>query len=444
MVRICPHFSETSLLTHRRVTPTVKNGNPIQTSASDNDDDDASTSATAKPAATSPVTSKTTRHQTTFHTATSGSQSEILATGSPSSATRLALASSSPGSSTSAALSAASATSSAVAAASTGLSGGAKAGLALGILILIGGICAAVLVFYKRKKDNQKGERLEDDEKNSFAKPAQNETWTAPAPVPAMREPAGSVRSVKTASTAPRLSLRPVTQFSPNLGLQQQPFGAKNVNSPTKANGNLAPASAWERRPSNAAADPFTDPVDPFGDRAVTMDSPTIVVTPDFSEKQVPPAPPSKSPEPPMLPELPAVSSPIEPSFNGAAIGVAVAGGAAMTAAAANKENGRREVPKPLQTNSDAAIDAPMASPAPSNWTDDVPASPGPAPMGAPSIAPAPGPNNVHRVQMDFAPSMEDELGIRAGQLVRMLHEYDDGWVSFLPSRYNYMTLIQL
>lgn len=39
-------------------------------------------------------------------------------------------------------------------------------------------------------------------------------------------------------------------------------------------------------------------------------------------------------------------------------------------------------------------------------------------------------PNNVYRVQMDFNPSMEDELALRSGSLVRMLHEYDDGWVS--------------
>lgn len=40
---------------------------------------------------------------------------------------------------------------------------------------------------------------------------------------------------------------------------------------------------------------------------------------------------------------------------------------------------------------------------------------------------------NVHRVQMDFNPSMEDELALQAGQLVRLLHEYDDGWVSLDP-----------
>lgn len=42
------------------------------------------------------------------------------------------------------------------------------------------------------------------------------------------------------------------------------------------------------------------------------------------------------------------------------------------------------------------------------------------------------GPTNVHRIQLDFKPSMDDELELRAGQLVRLLHEYDDGWVSRL------------
>ena len=50
----------------------------------------------------------------------------------------------------------------------------------------------------------------------------------------------------------------------------------------------------------------------------------------------------------------------------------------------------------------------------------------------ATAVAPARGadgqPLNVHRVQLDFAPSMDDELGLKQGQLVRLLHEYDDGW----------------
>lgn len=46
------------------------------------------------------------------------------------------------------------------------------------------------------------------------------------------------------------------------------------------------------------------------------------------------------------------------------------------------------------------------------------------------------GPLNVHRVQLDFAPSMDDELELRQGQLVRMLHEYDDGWVRLFSCSY--------
>jgi hypothetical protein len=34
----------------------------------------------------------------------------------------------------------------------------------------------------------------------------------------------------------------------------------------------------------------------------------------------------------------------------------------------------------------------------------------------------------VHRAIMDFSPTMHDELALKEGQLVRILHEYDDGW----------------
>jgi hypothetical protein len=100
------------------------------------------------------------------------------------------------------------------------------------------------------------------------------------------------------------------------------------------------------------------------------------------------------------------------------------------------------EFPTPPGMNADGV----PASPA---WTEDVPSSPAMStPMiagaagavGAAGIAgamaagrpsgPPPGPNNVHRVQLDFKPSMSDELELKAGTLVRMLHEYDDGWVS--------------
>ena len=37
----------------------------------------------------------------------------------------------------------------------------------------------------------------------------------------------------------------------------------------------------------------------------------------------------------------------------------------------------------------------------------------------------------VHRVQHDFKPYLQDELELRAGQLIRLLLEYEDGWVRF-------------
>ncbi|KAF3935968.1 hypothetical protein ABW19_dt0208129 [Dactylella cylindrospora] len=37
-------------------------------------------------------------------------------------------------------------------------------------------------------------------------------------------------------------------------------------------------------------------------------------------------------------------------------------------------------------------------------------------------------PSPVHRILVDFKPSMADELELNAGEVVRLLHEYDDGW----------------
>ncbi|RDA87780.1 hypothetical protein CP532_2487 [Ophiocordyceps camponoti-leonardi (nom. inval.)] len=45
-------------------------------------------------------------------------------------------------------------------------------------------------------------------------------------------------------------------------------------------------------------------------------------------------------------------------------------------------------------------------------------------------IAAAGGPpvSSVHRVQLDFKPTLDDEMELRIGELIRVLHEYDDGW----------------
>lgn len=79
-----------------------------------------------------------------------------------------------------------------------------------------------------------------------------------------------------------------------------------------------------------------------------------------------------------------------------------------------------------------------MPSP-PLNVQPTLPSIPEPAPAApiaavaavAPAASAAPvDEGNVYRVLIDFTPSMDDELEIHPGQVVRLLHEYDDGWVS--------------
>ena len=117
---------------------------------------------------------------------------------------------------------------------------------------------------------------------------------------------------------------------------------------------------------------------------------------------------------------LPSVTEASNPFGDHAELVGSAAGAGAIDAAA---------MPKPLNVSRPST---PTGQSSPS-MQHAAPGSPGPA-------AGPGGPMNVHRVQLDFPPSMEDELELRAGQLVRMLHEYDDGWVSFLPQYYLFQT----
>lgn len=198
----------------------------------------------------------------------------------------------------------------------TGMTSGAKAGLAVGILLGLGLVFGLIFFCWRRKKNQRELE--EHNEKSAFA---------AAAPVQVNRFSSDSNRlqrtSTQTSATAPRLSLRPVTQFLPNLtggGVEQ-----KNAQNP-------------------------------FGDAAAV------------SEKSG-------------AGHDRANSASSDSNSSVASAGTSVAPGSAQVATAA-------------------------------------------------AVPVAAGPNNVHRVQLEFKPSMEDELELKSGQLVCMLHEYDDGWVS--------------
>lgn len=306
-----------------------------------------------------------------------------------------------------------SATSSAEAA-SSGMSGGAKAGLALGILVGIGALLGAILfVAHRKKKERAEAQQQMDNEKATSMR-------NMPPP-PVVKEATPSIRSQPN---APRLSLRPVTQFDPAFPNRKSDAGllgaaAAGAGAAAAGAGSRSPdrpGSSWER-PGASNANVAPEPANPFNDPQSRSDSPPQN---PFSNNAAIETSQASAPGTPL-------------NFNHSPAPSADFGNPAPAIAAAEKAPVAAPLPSPPVIN----LGNVPASPA---WTEDIPASPGPAPSGPLPVAAAagvaaagaagapPAPNNVHRVQLDFKPSMADELELHAGQLVRMLHEYDDGW----------------
>lgn len=305
---------------------------------------------------------------------------------------------------------------------------GVKAGIAFGVLggLLLIGLLAWFL-FNKRRKQMEQ-QRAIENEKSSGAMAAA-----------AALDRRSSVQTTRTTATAPRLSLRPITQFMPNFGERRSSKGAaialgmastSKESQSSRSVGN----SAWER-PSTSQSNHHDNP---FGNNAERLDT--------VSERSVPaPGPDSHPSNPFNAPEnvvgvAQTTDSPPEPSplaTAAAAAGAGAAAGMALT----RKQSTRKDAPQTLDlTKAGNAVRAlgpvpPIpASPAGTEFSMtevDPGQSPGPSNSAA-AIAAAGGPaqSAVHRVQLDFNPTMDDEIELKAGQLVRMLHEYDDGWVS--------------
>ncbi len=236
---------------------------------------------------------------------------------------------------------------------SDGMTTGAKAGLAIGILLVIAGALGLLLFCWRRRKQQARTDGAEQlDEKR-----ATKDSFFGGSSAAAARGPQResvqsekSFQSTRTAATAPRLSLRPVTQFLPNILTGERnntaggSLGVPAMSEKPRSNPFDDPAALSEK---NGASNPFDD-----GDGAVVDGKKTPGHSQNSSWEGSEPATPKST------------------KF-GTAAAVAITGASA-----------------------------------------------------------ARGPNNVHRVQLDFKPSMEDEIELRSGQLVRMVHEYDDGWVS--------------
>lgn len=302
---------------------------------------------------------------------------------------------------------------------SDGMSGGAKAGLAIGILLAIGLLLGLIFFCYRRKKKLQnEAYQVADDEKS-----VARDTSGAAA--------LGRAASTRTTSTAPRLSLRPVTQFLPDLAGRR-----KSGNALAAAGGrSLAPSDNMnEKRPQQNQS---TNPTNPFGDNAEPSEK---ALAPRQERSMIPnhannPSDPfgnhAETVEQPAstnstMPTDAPIPAPLRirtPTPDGPSPAVSPLGAAGAALAAAGVASQRQDKPKPLNLSPKrSASPAPMPSPSGTEFSMNS--------VTSTTMAKGPPPSNVHRVQLDFKPSMEDELALRAGQLVRLLHEYDDGWVS--------------
>ncbi|KAH2841687.1 hypothetical protein KXV85_001225, partial [Aspergillus fumigatus] len=357
---------------------------------------------------------------TTFSTATSSSTSSLTIPGLDTTTTTTTHGSSSLEKSASPSASPVAAGS------SSGLTGGAKAGIAIGVILGLGLIAGFIFFVMRKRKQGQQMAEAEAIKEKSHE--ADNMLPPGPPPKPQPMTPA----------EPPQLNVRPVTQFAPDL----TPMGTLAAGG-AGAGATLGVAAAGSRNLTGNASpphtpqssvsktDPFGDPVNPFGNQA---EAPSPVAAT---------GPPSPSaiplPQSPLSPTVPAPSDAgVESALGAAATGAAVAGGVAAVAAVAAAKLSDKDLPGRPDSSSSQASSVPEGSaPSPVSAVSADPASiatatavaavPAFGPGGA-TGPPPPGPSNVHRVQMDFQPSMEDELELRAGQLVRLLHEYDDGW----------------
>ena len=263
-----------------------------------------------------------------------------------------------------------------------GMSAGGEAGLAIGILCLLGTI-AGIVFFCIKKRRAANRDKLDDEKQDVWGGAERN-------------------ASTRSAANAPRLSLRPVTEFLPNLGGERRQSRGNALAMKAAAPSPHRPNS-WEVPMSQQEGNRHN----PFGSHAETIDA---------ANARGPP-----------------VVEVVNPQGEIVAAGAAAGAVAGLTRGTSKRENASKM---------DYTIKNPMLPPVSPVGTEfSMSSEPNGAPAstpGAAAIAAAGGPPNsmVHRVQLDFKPSMDDELELRAGQLIRMLHEYDDGWVSSLYALY--------
>lgn len=296
---------------------------------------------------------------------------------------------------------------------SEGMSTGAKVGIAVGVIGVIGLFAIFLLWLLGKKKKERKALANKDNEKSGHA-----------AGAAASTPPTEMLNRSPTSATAPRLSLRPVSRMlpefmAPSKGRLSNGNMLNTVGEAPTQNRNLSP-SPQPRGPSPSRQapqeNPFADPQNPFADPEKTVQAPAPLSLPSNVTKPAP-----------LLP----MAATIVPA-------AAAVAAAPQTAQVESAESMHPAPPAPTPAPIVAPImaQAPESTsrqPAPTDSAPATPVTPGPVVAGGPGPESSQG--NVYRVMMDFKPSMEDELELGVGQLVRMLHEYDDGWVSLNGTR---------
>ncbi|KAG6011385.1 hypothetical protein E4U43_008353 [Claviceps pusilla] len=278
---------------------------------------------------------------------------------------------------------------------------GTKAGIAFGVLggVLVVGLIAYLLFSHRRRQALNARLSADNEKYPSNGRPF--ETMT-----------------IRSDPHAPRISLRPVTQFLPAWGLDKRASKGAGAApappaAPIKSNGQ----NNTQNNPQNSAQN--SAQVNGMRDRSATSQS-THVGNPFGSQ--------AERVLEPTIPE----HGKLPPSDPFTAAGPAIATDAGTAGALARKTSMRNGGPRPLDLTLAPATAPIPASPADTEFsmTSLSPSSAVSQSKGAAAIAAAGGPHNsnVHRVQLDFKPSLEDEMEMKAGELVRLLHEYDDGW----------------
>ncbi|GAB0131579.1 hypothetical protein EsDP_00000043 [Epichloe bromicola] len=265
-----------------------------------------------------------------------------------------------------------------------GTSAGTKAGIAFGVLGGVFLVGLAVFLLFRRRR-RQAATALEE---------ADNEKYHR-------NDNPFDTMTIRSDPHAPRISLRPVTQLLPNWNIDKRASkGAGAALTPAAAAVNAdGQKNGMQER---TAASQSTHPANPFGSQAERIPEPASV-----EHGAVPPSDPFTA--------------------SGPVIAAGAAAGA-LTRITSMRKTG----PSNLVLTVPPVLGPMPPSPAGTEFsmTSVSPGSAVPQSNGAAAIAAAGGPSNsnVHRVQLDFKPSLDDEMEMKAGDLVRLLHEYDDGW----------------